>query len=492
MISKCPSTFFNTSQFNTSQFKKRDFKVISIYTCPKVDYNDALLTSDLRLENTLLFHDGLNDKNLILEQHRISVPDTISVIFGESLEKELEINYSVQRQIDSLLTDFSLRNKGIDLAVLGFHSKPQYSSLTSYVQELVLPNNEKVYSTKKIFLYSYVLKKIAHNNPLASLIFNPDARVLYLGCSAGRGENSLAEVFSNSYNVEVQAPNDIYCGDVYYSELKKSFSLLFPDEINTFTFENCTKPNISLFSLLHSFLMNYIYSDVSFSDIDTTILEPSENLQTLLSKLESPQNTYFKFESFPDVNKDHSINNISDLDSLVITQYTSKNKSHRQYILYKEDSVEFFNRYSYKDAHQEKKYVIDTILFGSLSNESSPNFYDGLDISSFDDDLNECEAVMKFNYLNRLSQSSLSIITPGQDSVYSNSLSVIFWRDYNIYSLFLDVDSPLSMKISLYFFDTGISYKYSFENFYLLYRSDSKVVEMTQRGTDNVKKFLLE
>ena len=158
------------------------------------------------------------------------------IMYDADSQKIESVSELYRKQLDSLLTINAIKNGKIDYAVMELHSEPQLSYITCLENRETLNEEEyhnfdlrkEGYSSggggmgeyyvakfpQSIKLTTKDLKKIAQENPYSKEIFSENALVLYKGCSAGKGENSIAETFSQSYNVETQAPIVPYSGGV--------------------------------------------------------------------------------------------------------------------------------------------------------------------------------------------------------------------------------------------------------------------------------------
>ena len=140
-----------------------------------------------------------------------SLPTNIKVY---SKEKAIELEKSLDSWINKNLTLFAIKNGKIDKAIIGLHSEPDKSYLTDIILSYKKENKELKDSIINATIKKEELDSIAKTNSFAKEIFEKDAQTIYFGCSAGRGENSIAEIFSKDYNVRTEAPTSIYFGKI--------------------------------------------------------------------------------------------------------------------------------------------------------------------------------------------------------------------------------------------------------------------------------------
>jgi len=124
-----------------------------------------------------------------------------------------EIIKETKRNIDTYMTLFAKKHGKIDLGIISFHSYPKESTICSY---MYIDSKNKA-TCREINLNKDELKQIASENIYAKSLFSKNALFLYKGCSAGRGDSSIAETFSESYNVKTIAPEQVYAGKVVWN-----------------------------------------------------------------------------------------------------------------------------------------------------------------------------------------------------------------------------------------------------------------------------------
>jgi len=198
-----------------------EYNVVAVYTSKEADPKNSFILFERELREALQDWKEYEKKEVDLEIIRLEPEVPVKEVpWEEADEVKYRLTEELIKKLDSLLTNYAQKKGRIDLAILGFHSSPQSSDLYIF--------KDDDGDAWEIELRSSDIEELGRNNPLARHVFSENAKVIYEGCSAGRKIRplkNLAQALRDAYGVNVEAPNQIYQGEVVYNPEAGEFQL---------------------------------------------------------------------------------------------------------------------------------------------------------------------------------------------------------------------------------------------------------------------------